>query len=220
MKTSSHHIIKIYSGIFFLFLISGALQVEAQTPNDPKYPQQTYLNTIHVPGVWSITTGDPGVRIAVISEGVVYKNHEDLVNKVTVKSARIGYDKRPLGTLGAGIIGAETNNNKGIAGINWSAPIWSYDVGRVFNDTGYSTPFYGLDQSVVDDEINAAVADGADILFMPFKMVPTSYIPEIQSSNFRIYPSFSAPTGPILFLISMKTWYPYSRLIKQITAMH
>lgn len=194
MKTLKHPITHLYSwAIIFLLLMAWYTNLKAQTPNDPKYPQQTYLNTINIQGAWNVTTGDPGVRIAVIAEGGVYKNHEDLANKVTLKSTRIGYDKRPLGTQGAGIIAAETNNNKGIAGINWSAPLWSYDIGKTFNDTGYSTPFYGVDQSVVDDQINAAVSDGADILFLPFKIVPSGYIPEIESSNFRIYPSYSRP---------------------------
>lgn len=178
--------------ILFIILLCYGKQGWAQTPNDPKYSQQTYLNTINIQDAWSITTGSSNVKIGVLSTGGVYASHEDLTNKVSIKTARIGTTNRPIGTVGAGIIAAETNNNKGIAGINWNAPVLSYDIGGTYQ-TESSTTFYGIDQTVIDDDINAAVSDGADILFMPFKIIPTSYIPDIKIGEFGLYPSFTRP---------------------------
>lgn len=96
---------------------------------------------------WSITTGSEDVVVAVLDSGVDY-NHEDLMenmwrrpekmapyhdNELGTIDDEYGYsaingisdpmDENGHGTHCAGIIGAEGENNLGIAGVNWKVKI-------------------------------------------------------------------------------------------------
>jgi subtilisin family serine protease len=96
---------------------------------------------------WSKTTGSSKVVVAVLDSGVDY-THFDLVNNIWVRPADMApYEDEELGKFNdlhgfnatdnwrdpmddnghgthcAGIIGAEGNNGKGIAGINWNVEI-------------------------------------------------------------------------------------------------
>lgn len=116
-------------------------------PNDPSYFQQWSLTSstagINVQGAWDIATG-VGVRVAVLDTG--YRPHVDLAPNIvggydfitsTTKSVDgNGRDSDPSdpgtscngamawhGTHVAGILGAVTNNNLGIAGVAFGAQI-------------------------------------------------------------------------------------------------
>ena len=114
-------------------------------PTDPLYVgQRWHYEMIKLPEAWDITTGSPGVTIAVVDTGVVH-GHPDLEARL-----RDGYDmvSDPAnpdldgldpdpgdpgfpaggafifhGTHVAGTIGALTNNGEGVAGVNWSSAI-------------------------------------------------------------------------------------------------
>lgn len=106
------------------------------TPNDPYFNQQWALPKIHAPTGWLKTTGASEAIIAVLDTGINY-NHEDFNSpgkvdlteapaKITYNYINVGTD--PLddyghGTLVSGIIGAVTNNGKGIAGVDWSVKL-------------------------------------------------------------------------------------------------
>ncbi|MFC1767180.1 S8 family serine peptidase [Candidatus Margulisiibacteriota bacterium] len=103
------------------------------TPNDPKFNNfPTYFNQwglfkINAEEAWNITTGSEDLKVAVIDTGVNY-NHEDLAGKVINGFDFVNWDSDPMddhghGTHVAGIIGAATNNAKGIAGISWDSKI-------------------------------------------------------------------------------------------------
>jgi thermitase len=78
---------------------------------------------------WNIETGTNEVKVAVIDTGVNY-NHIDLKNRV---NSLEGYDfangdSDPIDDNGhgshvSGIIGAETNNGTGVAGVDWNCRI-------------------------------------------------------------------------------------------------
>jgi serine protease len=109
-------------------------------PDDTYYNLQWHYPMINLPQAWDITTGDPGVIVAVIDTGVAA--HPDLqgnsvpgydfVSNVVNAADGNGIDADPTdpgepggfsgfhGTHVAGTIGARTNNGEGVAGVSWS----------------------------------------------------------------------------------------------------
>lgn len=54
---------------------SSTILDQTAQPNDPAYPQQTYLNTTNVVGLWQQKVfGNPAVRIGIIDSGVDLNN--------------------------------------------------------------------------------------------------------------------------------------------------
>lgn len=97
-----------------------------ETPNDAFVSSQYALYSSSYQGIdalrgWDIQKGDPSVIIAVVDTGVDY-NHEDLAGKVIKGYDFVNGDYDPKddhghGTHVAGIIGAISNNGRGIAGV-------------------------------------------------------------------------------------------------------
>ncbi len=133
------------------------------TPNDPSYSQMWGLNNtgqtggtfdadIDAPEAWDITTGDPGIAVAVLDSGID-SAHEDLTANIWTNPGEVpgngidddgnGYvddvngwdfarnDNVPNeesicgghGTHTSGTIGAVGNNGTGVTGINWNVRI-------------------------------------------------------------------------------------------------
>ena len=103
------------------------------TPNDPYFANwQMGLKNTSAEEAWDITTGSSSVVIAVLDTGV-FAGHEDLAGKVTAGYNFVGGntnadDDHGHGTRVAGIIGAASNNGKGIAGVAWQNPIMPVKV--------------------------------------------------------------------------------------------
>ncbi|MEY3368006.1 MAG: hypothetical protein RI973_1161 [Bacteroidota bacterium] len=129
------------------------LQFREKKPNDPLFPNQWNLEKIGLPEVWSTTTGGKtaagdDIVVAVLDKGFDI-GQEDLNDNLWRNPAEtpedgidndgngltddvFGWNFRadspnftPLshGTGVCGIIGAEGNNNIGIAGINWNVKV-------------------------------------------------------------------------------------------------
>ena len=109
------------------------------SPNDPYFNgynshDQWGLNKIHAPEMWDITTGSNRVRIGIMDSGID-SSHEDLSSNVNTILARdfTSGSEQPIttqygtshGTLIAGVVGAEGDNNKGVAGVVWSSQLIS-----------------------------------------------------------------------------------------------
>jgi thermitase len=109
---------------------------------------------------WATTTGTDKVVVAVLDSGVDY-THEDLIQNMWMRPANLApYQDRELGTIDdehgfnaidsasdpmdenghgthcAGIIGAEGENNIGIAGVNWKVQIMPL---KFMNAGGFGT---------------------------------------------------------------------------------
>ncbi len=124
----------------------------AAVPNDPFYSYQWHYPAINLPAAWDITTGSPGVVVAVVDTGILHSfsvpslTHPDLVGKVVpgydfisdYRMARDGDGRDPdpydvgdnpfgqssyHGSHVAGTIAAATNNGTGVAGVDWNAAI-------------------------------------------------------------------------------------------------
>ncbi|MFN2287189.1 MAG: S8 family serine peptidase [Chromatocurvus sp.] len=114
------------------------------TPNDEAYPLQWHYPLINLPAAWDITTGNPGVIVAVIDTGIL-GNHPDLAGQLVpgydfIRDAGSagdgdGIDADPAdigagnlrgnfhGTHVAGTVAAAGNNRIGVAGAAWGARV-------------------------------------------------------------------------------------------------
>ncbi len=89
-------------------------------PNDPFYPQQWNLPMIGFPLMWNSGLDAREVRIGIIDSGVSTV-HEELMGRVVggynfIDNNEDYNDNQKHGSFIAGIIGAATNNDKGITG--------------------------------------------------------------------------------------------------------
>jgi subtilisin family serine protease len=131
----------------------------AITPDDADWPQQWGLRVIGLPQAWALTRGSSRVVVAVLDTGVDSQQPElrnalvpgyDFVNSDTDPRDDHGH-----GTAVAGIVGARSNNGKGIAGVCWNCSIMPV---KVLNSAGLG------DESVIAAGIVWAVDHGARVI--------------------------------------------------------
>jgi len=175
----------------------GVNTLSSTTPNDPLFSQQDYLNTANVPQAWQTTNGSSSKEIAVIAMGGIDNDHEDLTSRVTIKRAAGSLvADNGAANPAAGIIGATTNNGKGIAGVNWNAPVLSYNIAKETTGQVDQLPsgipitktFVYLNESAVAPAINEAVNDGAKTIYLPLYWLLEDQVPELAISDFQFYP--------------------------------
>lgn len=152
----------------------------ALTPNDSRLADQYALPAIHAPAAWEVTTGSAQTVIAIVDGGVDLA-HEDLADKIWVNPGEIannsldddsnGYVDDVHGwdfvtnkaddlavdhaTHVAGIAAAASNNNQGMAGVDWQARLLSV---RVLAASGA-----GFEDDIIAG-INYAVRSGASVI--------------------------------------------------------
>ena len=117
------------------------------TPNDPLYSELWGMSSINAPAAWDVRTDSSPILVGIVDSGVNYK-HNDLKNNVWANPGEIanngidddnnGYiddiygidlvngdsdpnDDNSHGSHVAGTIGAQGNNNLGVAGVAWTA---------------------------------------------------------------------------------------------------
>ena len=156
---------------------------------------------LDAPDAWSIEKGDDDIVVAIIDNGIDLE-HEDLDGQFWTNTDETdgdnddddsnGYnddivgwdfiddDNDPSGdcsnshaTAIAGIIGAKTNNNQGVAGINWNIQLM---VLKAFDPDSNC----GGDVIPVVDAIDYAIDNGADIINASFEF--TANIPAIEDA--------------------------------------
>ena len=117
-------------------------------PNDPDLYLQWGLAKIQAEAAWDETTGSSDVVIAIVDTGVDL-SHPDLNDKIVpgwdfVNDDNSAQDDHGHGTHVAGIAAAETNNNRGVAGMSWGARIMPIKVLRYDGDGYYSDVAQGV----------------------------------------------------------------------------
>lgn len=99
----------------------------ATTVNDTYAGYQWYLNAINAYDAWDLQKTEHKVSVAVIDSGVD-RDHPDLVNNLVAGYNSVDYsrgydDEWGHGTHVAGIVAAQANNGKGIAGVSYNANV-------------------------------------------------------------------------------------------------
>ena len=113
----------------------------ALRPNDEWYTNwQLDLQWLDSESAWTVTTGSPSVYVAVLDTGVSF-THEDLRGRMVAGWDFVDNDADPSdvhghGTTVTGVLGADTNNGIGIAGVSWANPVL---VVRIGDALGYAT---------------------------------------------------------------------------------
>ncbi len=139
------------------------------TPNDQYYSNsfnsgQWALFQIEAPLAWDISTGSSDIVVAV-TDNAINISHPDLVNKMVPGWDAVDNDNDPSpcggndgfhGSHVSGIVGAETNNNIGVASIGYNVSIMPVKIGDC--NTGSLTSGY--------DGIIWAADNGADVINM------------------------------------------------------
>ncbi|MBL4936328.1 S8 family serine peptidase [Clostridium sp. YIM B02515] len=168
----------------------NAVAKKQGSTSDPYIGTQDFLNYAHVQEAWdNIPASSTQVTVAVVDTGVM-SSHEDLSGRVlTGKNILTGSadttDNDGHGTQIAGIIAANTNNNKGIAGIAGTTntkilPVKVSDVGgtatsfdvasgiRYAADSSASIINVSMDgegcSKTVEDAVNYAFSKGCTVV--------------------------------------------------------
>ena len=67
------------------------------TPNDAKYGDQWHLPKVSAPSAWNLTLGSPGIRIAILDNGVIWQNQGTEVTHPDLQPNIIqGYDFKDM----------------------------------------------------------------------------------------------------------------------------
>ncbi len=119
-----------------------------RTPSDPLFAQQWGLQRIQAPGAWETTTGN-GVAVAVVDTGI--RSHADVPSVAPEDGYDFvqddpdptdpgdpTYDCTSHGTMVASVLGALTDNAKGMAGVTWGPGGVRLVVARVLDTSGGS----------------------------------------------------------------------------------
>ena len=149
-----------------LFAEPNGLAAPSAIPNDTYFSYQWGLKNgsterdIHATQAWDIYTGSSNNIIAIV-DGGIDKTHPDLENKVFGGDNGYGWDGHGIHV--AGIAAASTNNEAGVAGVDWYAKIHSQRVDNtddqgtynaIVSAVNYSTAVYVLNNSwsLVDED--------------------------------------------------------------------
>lgn len=148
---------------------------------------------IKAPQGWEETTGSSSVIIAVVDTGVDL-THPDLKNKLIgtgrdfVNLDAVAADDHGHGTMVAGVAGAETDNNEGIAGVGWNCRLLPV---KVLDALGLGT------EDRIIQGLLWAVENGAKVISLSFGAPTTG--PALKDALKRIVETNGvivvAPTG-------------------------
>ncbi len=152
-------------GLAVVALAAGTLvgTVEALVPSDPQASHPTYA-ALNLPAAWELTTGSPGVVIAIVDTGIE-TTHPDLAGAVRAGRDFVDRDDDSTnppgghGTAVAGVAGARANNGVGGVGTCFSCGLMSLRVvgldGIALNTNTAAAIDYAVDQGAA--VVNASI---------------------------------------------------------------
>lgn len=111
---------------------------QAMPPNDEHFGDQWGLADIEAEAAWAIAKGLKSTSVAVIDSGIEH-SHPDLTRNVDTSRSYNFVDETTdandtsgggHGTMVAGVIGAVTNNEMGVAGVDWDVSLLALKISR------------------------------------------------------------------------------------------
>ncbi|WP_238158502.1 S8 family serine peptidase [Kribbella voronezhensis] len=139
------------------------IRTASSAPNDTYYgsDQAGALGAIRMPQAWDLTKTAGAQTVAVLDTGID-AGHPDLAGRVLagyneIRPGTSPNDDNGHGTMTAGIIGANTNNGAGVAGVAWNVKILPV---KVLDSSGS-----GPDSGIIAG-INWAASNGAKVINM------------------------------------------------------
>jgi serine protease len=188
------------------------------TPDDEAYPFQWHYPLINLPAAWDLTTGEPGVIVAVIDTGIL-SGHPDLAGQLVagydfVSNEQFagdgnGIDSNPEdpgdggrfgnssfhGTHVSGTVAAASDNGIGVAGVAWNARVMPV---RVLGVDGGGTS-YDVEQGIrfaagLPNDSGTLPAQRADIINLslggaPFSQATQSLFNEARAAGVMVVAS-------------------------------
>jgi len=139
VKSLSEYIDELKQLEIFRFIEPDFVDHISVIPNDDNYDDQWAYPKVDAPSAWNISTGSNSIVIGVLDTGIPIQSgslsHPDLndASKIIIGNDYVGdgngvMDENGHGTHVAGIIGAETNNSTGVAGMTWGCLLRIYQV--------------------------------------------------------------------------------------------
>ena len=136
-------------------------------PNDPLYPEQSYLNStdpdvfdIDAPEAWEINNGNPDSVVAIIGSGVMWR-HEDLQGKLWVNPGEIpdnGIDDDGNGYIDD-INGIACDNNTSPDDSHSTRTLPDFEFVRGFRSISIGTSAAGIIAATTNNELGIAGID-------------------------------------------------------------
>ncbi len=144
--------------------VENGIKQTTEIPNDPYFSQMWGMEKIQGPSAWNKAKGNNNIKVAVIDSGVDY-NHQDLSGHIEngynfFNGTSDSQDECGHGTHVAGTIGALTNNNIGVVGVNWNVKILAIKSMGQYNGECQG------DDSIIIQAIHYAVDNGAKVINM------------------------------------------------------
>jgi len=143
-----------------------------KTTTDPFIGDQYALNMMDVHQAWTQTTGSSNVLIAIVDTGIDI-NHEEFTNRISnvsynSRTKQVGLsqviDDNGHGTMVAGVIGANKDNSKGIAGIVQNSPLLIIKANRLDNPNTTEDESKFFDDASIIEAIYYATNQGAKVI--------------------------------------------------------
>lgn len=150
--------------------------------NDTERNNQWYLNSISAFNAWDITMGNSNITVAILDSGTdwmhpdigngsdSYKNINELAGWNYISNTNNVITSNGHGTRVAGIVGAKSNNSRGVAGISGGNN--SIGITMIPFCVGVDAP----DGSIIDDAIIDAVDLGARVIQFSLNVAQTNAI--------------------------------------------
>jgi hypothetical protein len=163
--------------IFITLCTISTSALFAQIANDPLIYKQTGLKDANIFNAWYNEKGDTNLKISIFQLGKPTPHEDLLIDRNYTANQHHLYPHTRGGLIELpGILSATTNNNKGIAGINWFSKLHNYDVlsiKTIETELNRMSVYHSVDGLAIDklDDAITHASNNTDIIYFPLAIV-------------------------------------------------